>query len=80
MSIRLLEHDRDNDTETETISRKIERVVRHPKYSNSNYNSDIALMRLDEKVRKKHKLNLRTARRINLGSFLRSHFVLIFFI
>ncbi|XP_077289421.1 trypsin-1-like [Arctopsyche grandis] len=50
MSIRLLEHDRDTDNETETITRKIARVLRHPRYSNQNYNNDIALLRLDEKV------------------------------
>lgn len=52
MSVRLLEHNRDDETETTTITRKVIRIVKHPDYSTQNYDCDIALLRLDEKVSK----------------------------
>lgn len=51
ISVRLLEHDRSTDTETELIDRKVERVMKHPRYSQTNYNNDIALVKLVEPVK-----------------------------
>ncbi|XP_053698576.1 trypsin-1-like [Sabethes cyaneus] len=43
----LLDHDRSSSTETETITCKVERVIKHNGYNPSNYNSDIAILKLD---------------------------------
>ncbi|CRL05277.1 CLUMA_CG018008, isoform A [Clunio marinus] len=50
LSVRLLEHDRSISTESKTITRKVKRIVKHPRYSQSNYDNDIALVQLDEPV------------------------------
>ncbi|CAO1433720.1 unnamed protein product [Diamesa tonsa] len=51
ITVRLLEHDRSADDETELIDRKVERIMKHPRYSQSNYNNDIALVKLAEPVK-----------------------------
>lgn len=43
----LLDHDRSSTTETETITSKVERVIKHNGYNPNNYNSDIAVLKLD---------------------------------
>ncbi|KAJ6643052.1 Trypsin-1 [Pseudolycoriella hygida] len=48
ITVRFLEHDRSTEGETMTITRKVKRIVRHASYSSSNYDNDIALLRLDE--------------------------------
>lgn len=50
ITVRLLEHDTSTTEETQTITKKVLRIVRHNNYSPSNYNSDIALLRLDSPV------------------------------
>ncbi|XP_044730987.1 trypsin-1-like [Chrysoperla carnea] len=50
ISVLFLEHDRFTKNETQTISRKIKRIIRHEAYSTLNYDSDIALLKLDEDV------------------------------
>lgn len=47
ISVRLLEHDRSSSSETSTVDRKVARVIKHPGYSDSTFNNDIALLRLD---------------------------------
>ncbi|XP_047115560.1 trypsin-1-like [Schistocerca piceifrons] len=49
--VRLLEHDRDKPSETEVIERRVMRVRLHRHYDSSNYNNDIALIRLSEPVK-----------------------------
>ncbi|XP_076621858.1 trypsin-1 [Colletes latitarsis] len=51
MSIRILEHDRNSTSETETQTFKVEKVMKHSGYSTYNYNNDIALVRLDQPIR-----------------------------
>lgn len=50
ITVRLLEHDRSTTDESQTITKKVLRIVRHASYSSANYNNDIALMRLDGAV------------------------------
>lgn len=51
MSVRLLEHDRNDEKESKLITRKIDRIVKHKGYSPSTFNNDIALIRLDQEVK-----------------------------
>ncbi|XP_024945977.1 trypsin-1 [Cephus cinctus] len=46
MGVRLLEHDRNTTTETQTQEFKIEQIIRHSGYSTVNYNNDIALLKV----------------------------------
>lgn len=50
ISVRLLEHDRNVDTETVVIDRKVKRIIRHSGYSGTTFDNDIALLKLDEDV------------------------------
>ncbi|XP_026333569.1 trypsin-1-like [Hyposmocoma kahamanoa] len=50
MTVRFLEHDRSAANETKTIERKVEAIIRHSRYSPSNYDNDIALLKLDKRV------------------------------
>lgn len=50
ITVRLLEHDRSSTTESETITRKIAEIIKHSSYDPSNYNNDIALLKLDSDV------------------------------
>lgn len=50
MSVRLLEHDRNDEKESKLITRKIDRIVKHKNYSPSTFNNDIALIRMDKEV------------------------------
>lgn len=45
--MRLLEHDRSNDTEVKHIDFKVSKVIKHKGYSTKSYNNDIALLRMD---------------------------------
>lgn len=46
MSVRILEHDRNSTSDTETQEFKVEQVIKHSGYSTFNYNNDIALVKL----------------------------------
>ncbi|XP_058444136.1 transmembrane protease serine 9-like [Malaya genurostris] len=48
ISVVLLDHDRSNKEEAKTITTKVERVIKHNGYNPSNYNSDIAILKLDQ--------------------------------
>lgn len=48
--VRLLDHAQDTSAETDTIDRRVERVVIHSRYDDSTFNNDIALLRLDREV------------------------------
>lgn len=50
ISVRIYEHDRDSDNETEHIDRKAARIVAHSGYSEYSFNNDIALIALDQEV------------------------------
>ncbi|XP_055325062.1 trypsin-1-like [Sitodiplosis mosellana] len=51
IGVTLLEHDRSKPGETELIKRKVMRIIRHAGYSPTNFNNDIALLRLDREVK-----------------------------
>lgn len=51
IKVRLLEHDRSMTDETQTIDVKVKRIMKHPRYSSTTYNNDIALIRLEEPVK-----------------------------
>ncbi|XP_025162329.1 trypsin-1 isoform X2 [Harpegnathos saltator] len=51
MMIRILEHDRNSTTESETQEFKVEKVIRHSGYSTVNYNNDIALIKLKRPIK-----------------------------
>lgn len=51
MSVRFLEHDRSSPNETKTIDRGVSAIIRHLRYNPSTYDNDIALLKLDERVR-----------------------------
>lgn len=50
ISVRIYEHDRDTNNETEHVDRKVTRVVGHGSYSEYSFNNDIALLALDKEV------------------------------
>lgn len=50
MSVRLMEHDRNDDKETMVIERNISRIIKHSGYSDSTFNNDIALLRMGAPV------------------------------
>ncbi|XP_032679242.1 trypsin-1-like [Odontomachus brunneus] len=50
MTIRILEHDRNSTTESETQEYKVESVIKHSGYSTLNYNNDIALIKLKDSI------------------------------
>lgn len=50
ISVVLLDHDRSSTTEAETITSKVERVIKHNGYNSNNYNSDIAVLKLEKKI------------------------------
>lgn len=47
ISVTLLDHDRSTDSESETITARVERVIRHPAYNPGNYDNDVAILKLD---------------------------------
>uniref|UniRef100_A0A8W7K914 Peptidase S1 domain-containing protein n=1 Tax=Anopheles albimanus TaxID=7167 RepID=A0A8W7K914_ANOAL len=47
ISVVLMEHDRVSTTESMTRSARVLRVIEHKGYNSNNYNSDIAILRLD---------------------------------
>lgn len=49
ITVRLLEHNR-KDSNVKIIDRRVSRVLVHPNYSTSNFDSDIALIRFNEPV------------------------------
>ncbi|XP_017791572.1 PREDICTED: trypsin-1-like [Habropoda laboriosa] len=51
ISVRILEHDRNSTTETETEVFQVETVIKHSGYSTYNYNNDIALVKLKDGIR-----------------------------
>ncbi|XP_017881913.1 trypsin-1-like [Ceratina calcarata] len=50
ISVKILEHDRNSTTETETQVFKAEKVIKHSGYSTTNYNNDIALVKLNDSI------------------------------
>ncbi|XP_038104588.1 trypsin-1-like isoform X1 [Culex quinquefasciatus] len=48
ISVTLLDHDRSTDSESETITARVERVIRHPAYNPGNYDNDVAILKLDK--------------------------------
>ncbi|XP_065083227.1 trypsin-1-like [Ochlerotatus camptorhynchus] len=50
ITVVLLDHDRSSTTEAETITSKVERVIKHNGYNSNNYNSDIAVLKLENKI------------------------------
>ncbi|RZF38225.1 hypothetical protein LSTR_LSTR005586 [Laodelphax striatellus] len=60
MSVLLGEHDRRLRNETELTKRKVAKVMAHPNFTISNFNNDIAILKLDAPVNIQDS-NLRTA-------------------
>ncbi|XP_039750561.1 trypsin-like [Pararge aegeria] len=50
MTVRFLEHDRSVPNDTKTIDRKVSQIIRHLRYNPSNYDNDIAMLKLSERV------------------------------
>ncbi|XP_055585488.1 transmembrane protease serine 9-like [Uranotaenia lowii] len=50
ISVVLMEHDRSDQKEAETITSSVIRVIKHNGYNPNNYNSDIALLRLNKTI------------------------------
>ncbi|CAG2057579.1 unnamed protein product [Timema podura] len=50
ITVRLLDHQRDIATETQTIDRKVVAIIMHRKYNDVNFNNDIAILKLDREV------------------------------
>lgn len=50
ITVRFLEHDRSQANETKTIERNVEAIIRHLRYNPGTYDSDIALLKLDQRV------------------------------
>nr|XP_037867296.1 37-kDa protease isoform X1 [Bombyx mori] len=50
ITVRFLEHDRSKVNETKTIDRKVSDIIRHLRYNPGTYDSDIALLKLAERV------------------------------
>ncbi|CAG4970022.1 unnamed protein product [Parnassius apollo] len=50
MTVRFLEHDRHIANETKTIDRKVAAIIRHARYSPGTYDSDIAMLKLDQRI------------------------------
>lgn len=50
MTVRILEHDRNTTTESETQEYKVESAIKHSGYSTLNYNNDIALIKLKDSI------------------------------
>ncbi|XP_014253033.1 trypsin-7-like [Cimex lectularius] len=50
IKVRLLEHDRKTDTESMTIERKVVSAIKHPGFSLTTLDNDIALLQLDQEV------------------------------
>lgn len=57
MSVRFLEHDRSKPNETKTVDRKVEAIIRHLRYNPGTYDNDIALLKLDQRVRTHYDIN-----------------------
>lgn len=51
MSVRILEHDWKSTNETKTQDFKVEYTLKHIGYSTTNYNNDIALIKLKTPIR-----------------------------
>ncbi|KAL7025995.1 hypothetical protein ACKWTF_013733 [Chironomus riparius] len=51
ISVRLLEHDRSDPNDTTTITRNVEKITKHPRYSQSTFDNDIAIIKLDKRVK-----------------------------
>lgn len=51
ITVRLLEHDRNDDKESVLVTRSVDRVVKHKNYNAATFNNDIALLRLDREVK-----------------------------
>lgn len=51
MTIRILEHDRNSTTESETQEFRVEKTIKHSGYSTLNYNNDIALIKLKDAIK-----------------------------
>lgn len=49
--IRILEHDRNSTTESQTQEFQVEKAIKHTGYSTLNYNNDIALIKLKEAIK-----------------------------
>ncbi|GBP14593.1 Trypsin-1 [Eumeta japonica] len=50
ITVRFLEHDRSSANETNTIDRKVVEIMSHPSYNSMNYDNDIALLKLDQRI------------------------------
>ncbi|CAG9579619.1 unnamed protein product [Danaus chrysippus] len=50
MSVRFLEHDRSTPNETKTVDRKVAAIIRHMRYNPGNYDNDIAILKLDQRI------------------------------
>lgn len=50
ISVRFLEHDRSNTSETKTVERKVQAIIRHLRYNPGTYDNDIALLKLDKRI------------------------------
>ncbi|KYN28211.1 PREDICTED: trypsin-1-like [Trachymyrmex cornetzi] len=48
---RILEHDRSSTNESKTQDFQIEKVIKHPSYSTTNYDNDIALLKLKNAIK-----------------------------
>lgn len=56
MTVRILEHDRNSTTESETQDYKVEKAIKHSGYSTLNYDNDIALIKLKDPIKFQDKM------------------------
>ena len=47
ITVRILEHDRNSLFESKTEDFKVKEIIKHREYSTTNYNNDIALIKID---------------------------------
>lgn len=50
MTVRLLEHDVSDRGDIKIVERKVDKVIRHPRYNPGTYDNDIAMLRLDKPI------------------------------
>ncbi|XP_011156887.1 trypsin-1 [Solenopsis invicta] len=51
LTVRILEHDWKTSNESKTQDFQVEKIIRHSAYSTTNYNNDIALLKLDSAIK-----------------------------
>ncbi|XP_029172991.1 trypsin-1-like isoform X2 [Nylanderia fulva] len=51
MTVRIFEHDRNSTSESKTQDFKVEKIIKNSGYSTTNYNNDIALIKLTDSIK-----------------------------